>query len=57
MTRNLNATNYCPMCQTGGKLLADRAMSKLLKRDWPRMPEELELKEQKLSRNMARDFG
>lgn len=31
-----NETNYCPACQTGGKLLADRAMSRLLKHDWPR---------------------
>ena len=37
-----NETNYCPTCQTGGKLLADRALSRLLKNDWPRTPEELE---------------
>ena len=37
-----NETNYCPTCQTGGKLLADRSLSLLLKRDWPRTPEELE---------------
>jgi len=37
-----NETNYCPGCQTGGKLLADRSLSRLLKRDWPRTPEELE---------------
>ena len=35
-------TNYCAPCQTGGKLLADRALSRLMKRDWPRTPEELE---------------
>lgn len=35
-------TNYCATCQTGGKLLADRALSKLLKGDWPRSVEELE---------------
>lgn len=35
-------TNYCATCQTGGKLLADRALSKLLKGDWPRSLEELE---------------
>jgi formamidopyrimidine-DNA glycosylase len=34
--------NYCPTCQTGGRLLADRALSQLLKRDWPRTLEELE---------------
>jgi formamidopyrimidine-DNA glycosylase len=37
-----NETNYCPRCQTGGKLLADRALSRLLKKDWPRTLEELE---------------
>jgi formamidopyrimidine-DNA glycosylase len=37
-----NETNYCPRCQTGGKLLADRALSRLLRRDWPRTIEELE---------------
>lgn len=35
-------TNYCPTCQTGGKLLADRSLSRLLKKDWPRSIEELE---------------
>ncbi|MFT7670602.1 MAG: formamidopyrimidine-DNA glycosylase [Planctomycetota bacterium] len=35
-------TNYCATCQTGGRLLADRALSKLLKSDWPRTLEELE---------------
>jgi len=35
-------TNYCPACQTGGRLLADRALSRLLGRDWPRTVEELE---------------
>jgi len=38
-----NETNYCPHCQTAGKLLADRALSQLLKKDWPRSPEELEM--------------
>jgi formamidopyrimidine-DNA glycosylase len=37
-----NETNYCPRCQTGGKLLADRSLSRLLKRDWPRTIDELE---------------
>ena len=37
-----NETNYCPTCQTGGKLLADRSLSRLLKQDWPRSLEELE---------------
>ena len=37
-----NETNYCATCQTGGKLLADRALSQLLKKDWPKTLEELE---------------
>lgn len=37
-----NETNYCPRCQTGGKVLADRALSRLLKDDWPRSIEEWE---------------
>ncbi len=37
-----NETNYCPQCQTGGKLLADRALSRLLREDWPRSLEEME---------------
>lgn len=37
-----NETNYCPRCQTGGKLLADRSLSRLLKADWPRSLEEME---------------
>ena len=37
-----NETNYCPTCQTGGKLLAVRALSRLLRADWPKTLEELE---------------
>ncbi|HEX3662337.1 MAG TPA: DNA-formamidopyrimidine glycosylase family protein [Acidobacteriaceae bacterium] len=37
-----NETDYCPQCQTGGKLLADRGLSRLLKQDWPRTLDELE---------------
>jgi formamidopyrimidine-DNA glycosylase len=37
-----NETNYCPRCQTEGRLLADRALSRLLKQDWPKRIEELE---------------
>jgi formamidopyrimidine-DNA glycosylase len=37
-----NESNYCPRCQTGGRLLADRALSRLLKEDWPSSIEELE---------------
>jgi len=37
-----NETNYCANCQTGGRLLADRALSRLLREDWPRSLEEME---------------
>jgi len=37
-----NETNYCPKCQTGGRLLADRGLSRLLRQDWPRSLEDLE---------------
>lgn len=37
-----NETNYCPRCQTGGKLLADRSLSRLLKNDWPKTIDEWE---------------
>jgi formamidopyrimidine-DNA glycosylase len=37
-----NETNYCPKCQTGGKLLADRSLSRLLRSDWPKSLEEME---------------
>jgi formamidopyrimidine-DNA glycosylase len=37
-----NETNYCPRCQTAGKLLADRSLSLLLKKDWPKTLDELE---------------
>jgi formamidopyrimidine-DNA glycosylase len=37
-----NETNYCAECQTGGKVLADRSLSRLLGKDWPRTLEELE---------------
>ena len=36
-----NETNYCPNCQTGGRLLADRALSRILRDDWPKTAEEL----------------
>jgi formamidopyrimidine-DNA glycosylase len=38
-----NETNYCARCQTGGKLLADRSLSRLLHKDWPKTLDELEL--------------
>jgi formamidopyrimidine-DNA glycosylase len=37
-----NETNYCPVCQNGGRILADRSLSRLLKDDWPRTIDELE---------------
>jgi formamidopyrimidine-DNA glycosylase len=37
-----NETNYCARCQTEGRLLADRSLSRLLKADWPRTLEELD---------------
>jgi formamidopyrimidine-DNA glycosylase len=37
-----NEANYCARCQTGGRLLADRSLSRLLKDDWPRRLEDLE---------------
>ena len=43
-----NECNYCPVCQTGGKLLADRSLSRLMKGDWPRTLEELERKQDAL---------
>jgi formamidopyrimidine-DNA glycosylase len=36
-----NETNYCPRCQTGGRILADRSLSRLLKDDWPKNLDEL----------------
>jgi formamidopyrimidine-DNA glycosylase len=48
-----NETNYCPACQSGGKLLADRALSRLLKEDWPRSLEELE--EMKAERRSSKE--
>ena len=42
IVRGENESNYCARCQTGGRLLADRALSRLLKEDWPRTLEEME---------------
>jgi formamidopyrimidine-DNA glycosylase len=39
-----NETNYCPRCQTGGRMLSDRSLARLLKGDWPRTIDELEKK-------------
>jgi formamidopyrimidine-DNA glycosylase len=43
-----NETDYCATCQTGGKLLADRSLSRLLRKDWPRTLEELETKKESM---------
>lgn len=40
-----NEVNYCPRCQTGGKVLADRSLSRLLNSDWPKTVEEMEARE------------
>jgi formamidopyrimidine-DNA glycosylase len=50
-----NELNYCPTCQTNGKLLADRGLSRLLKGDWPKSLEELE--EYKASRALPKPKG
>jgi formamidopyrimidine-DNA glycosylase len=44
-----NEANYCPTCQTGGRLLADRALSQLLKKDWPKTLEELEARKRRIT--------
>lgn len=44
IVRGDHETNYCAKCQNGGRVLADRALSKLLKKDWPRTLEELEIR-------------
>jgi formamidopyrimidine-DNA glycosylase len=51
-----NEANYCARCQTGGKLLADRSLSRLLKADWPRTLDELDtLKRARTERLSAPD--
>ena len=45
-----NEANYCSRCQTGGRLLSDRALSRLLKDDWPRTLDELEARRERLTR-------
>jgi formamidopyrimidine-DNA glycosylase len=45
-----NEANYCATCQTGGRLLADRSLSRLLREDWPRSLEELESRKQEQRR-------
>ncbi len=45
-----NETNYCPRCQTAGRILADRSLSRLLKDDWPRSIEEMEKQEEGMRR-------
>jgi formamidopyrimidine-DNA glycosylase len=48
-----NEANYCPTCQTGGKLLADRSLSRLLKGDWPRTLEDLERRKSSSAKGRA----
>jgi formamidopyrimidine-DNA glycosylase len=52
-----NESNYCPRCQTGGKLLADRALSQLLKGDWPKTLEELEERKGRVSHPLPAGEG
>jgi formamidopyrimidine-DNA glycosylase len=52
-----NESNYCPRCQTGGKLLADRALSRLLHEDWPRSIEELEERKRERSEGGKRGMS
>ena len=42
-----NEANYCATCQTGGRLLSDRALSRLLKQDWPRTVEDMERRKER----------
>ena len=49
-----NETNYCPRCQTGGKLLADRSLSRLLKDDWPKTIDALENQKREEPRKTAK---
>jgi len=42
-----NEANYCAACQTGGRLLSDRALSRLLKQDWPRTLEDMEKRKER----------
>ncbi|HEV8375979.1 MAG TPA: formamidopyrimidine-DNA glycosylase, partial [Candidatus Polarisedimenticolia bacterium] len=49
-----NECNYCPRCQTGGRVLADRALSRLLKKDWPRRIEDLEASRAKIEESRER---
>jgi formamidopyrimidine-DNA glycosylase len=42
-----NETNYCPRCQTGGRILSDRSLARLLRDDWPRTVEEMEALEER----------
>jgi len=50
-----NEANYCAACQNAGRLLADRALSRLLKKDWPRTLDELEQRRSERIRSAARD--
>jgi formamidopyrimidine-DNA glycosylase len=49
-----NEANYCSPCQTGGRLLSDRALSRLLREDWPRTLEEMEERKGKVKREKGR---
>jgi formamidopyrimidine-DNA glycosylase len=55
IVRSENEANYCPRCQTDGRLLADRALSRLLREDWPRTVDELE--QRRLTRGSRGGFA
>jgi formamidopyrimidine-DNA glycosylase len=50
-----NEANYCVNCQTGGRLLADRSLSRLLREDWPRTLDELEQRNAVVNRARERE--
>jgi hypothetical protein len=52
-----NECNYCPRCQTGGRLLADRSLSRLLRTDWPRTLDEWEQSRASYSGHIAASPG
>jgi formamidopyrimidine-DNA glycosylase len=52
-----NEANYCAACQTGGRLLADRGLSRLLRADWPKTPEELEQRSVARGKPARRSIG
>jgi formamidopyrimidine-DNA glycosylase len=52
-----NEANYCAVCQTGGRLLSDRALARLLRNDWPRTLEDMERLKMDAARRGGRNRG